>query len=200
MIFIYCHRNKINNKVYIGKTVDPTKRWSGNGCKYKSCIKFYNAIQKYGWDNFEHIILEKVSSNEEADIQEQYWIKYFDSIKNGYNLTQGGTGGDCIHNLSEEKQNELKEFHRKETLSRGTDWHEKLSEGQRKAWKEGRRIKSLNGSDSKPVKCIETNIIYSSCAEAMEAMNKPRKNSSCISRVANGERASYNNYHWEWVK
>ena len=54
---IYIHRNKINNKLYIGQTCQtPEKRWD-NGRGYKTSERFYNAIQKYGWNNFEHIIL-----------------------------------------------------------------------------------------------------------------------------------------------
>jgi len=49
---IYIHKNKINGKVYIGQTgQDPKKRWD-NGNGYKTCSRFWNAIQKYGWDNF----------------------------------------------------------------------------------------------------------------------------------------------------
>ena len=56
MYTIYIHRNKINNKAYIGQTCnDPKKRWE-NGNGYKKQPHFYNAIQKYGWDGFEHII------------------------------------------------------------------------------------------------------------------------------------------------
>ena len=36
---------------------EPEKRWGANGCNYKSSPHFYSAIQKYGWDNFEHNIL-----------------------------------------------------------------------------------------------------------------------------------------------
>lgn len=54
---IYCHRNKINNKAYIGQTgcVPYTRRWSGHevsGDPYRGCRHFQNAIYKYGWDNF----------------------------------------------------------------------------------------------------------------------------------------------------
>ena len=35
----------------------PEKRWGINGNNYKSSPHFYAAIQKYGWDNFEHNIL-----------------------------------------------------------------------------------------------------------------------------------------------
>lgn len=65
---IYMHKNKTNNKVYIGQTVQSlSARWK-NGKGYIDSPKFYKAIQKYGWDNFEHIILEQhIKTTEEAD-------------------------------------------------------------------------------------------------------------------------------------
>ena len=54
---IYAHRNQINGKVYIGQSMNPKDRWSRQGHQYKSCTYFYNAIQKYGWNNFIHEIL-----------------------------------------------------------------------------------------------------------------------------------------------
>ena len=92
---IYKYENKINHKVYIGQTCQkPEKRWD-YGCGYKRHnLHFYNAIQKYGWDNFEHIILEDCLSLEQANEREQYWIKYYNSNQQekGYNLTAGGDG------------------------------------------------------------------------------------------------------------
>lgn len=47
------HKNKINNKVYIGQTHQTLKeRWGKNGSGYRTSPHFYHAIQKYGWDNF----------------------------------------------------------------------------------------------------------------------------------------------------
>ena len=55
--YVYSHRNKINNKIYIGITKqNPTVRWGVDGKRYKDSPRFWNAIQKYGWDNFEHEI------------------------------------------------------------------------------------------------------------------------------------------------
>ena len=90
---IYMHRNKINNKVYIGQTKckDPNERWR-NGTHYKGTY-FGCAIEKYGWENFEHIILEKnILSLEEADEKECFYIAQYQSNnpEKGYNLTSGG--------------------------------------------------------------------------------------------------------------
>ena len=58
---VYMHTSP-SGKVYVGITCQPTyARWK-NGNGYKNNKHFYNAIIKYGWDNFEHqIILENVS-------------------------------------------------------------------------------------------------------------------------------------------
>ena len=90
--YIYLHRNKINNKVYIGQTCQkPEYRWN-NGKGYIQCQYFYSAIQKYGWDNFEHIILEEGLTAEQANIKEQEYIEYYNSTDSdyGYNIQKGG--------------------------------------------------------------------------------------------------------------
>ena len=57
--YVYMHKNKINNKVYIGITSQKlTHRWGKDGNGYKYQKLFARAINKYGWDNFEHIILK----------------------------------------------------------------------------------------------------------------------------------------------
>lgn len=104
---IYKHKNKINGKIYIGQTKQSVNiRWA-NGLGYnpynnpKNCI-FWNAIKKYGWDNFEHEILENnILTQEEANNREIFWIKYFNSYigfdnSNGYNMTLGGNCGEHL--------------------------------------------------------------------------------------------------------
>lgn len=86
------HRNKINGKIYIGQTCQtPEKRWD-NGKGYQTSPRFFNAILKYGWDNFEHIILQKNLSQEQANILEIQLIKQFQTQndKYGYNIASGG--------------------------------------------------------------------------------------------------------------
>lgn len=89
---VYMHRNKINGKLYIGQTCQiPEKRWD-NGKGYETSTRFFNAILKYGWDNFEHIIIKQNLSQNEANELEIQLIKQYQTQdeKYGYNITSGG--------------------------------------------------------------------------------------------------------------
>lgn len=101
---IYKHTNKINGKCYIGQTCQTlSQRWrKGEG--YKNSTYFYHAIQKYGWDNFEHTILECGLNENEVDERERYWIKYFHSTDEnyGYNLSDGGNAEHSFNLLHKE--------------------------------------------------------------------------------------------------
>lgn len=89
---IYLHKNKVNGKVYIGQTCQkPEKRWD-NGHGYETSPRFFNAILKYGWNNFEHIILYTKLTLEQANFYEEQLIKQYNSTdeRYGYNITSGG--------------------------------------------------------------------------------------------------------------
>lgn len=95
--FVYKHVNKINNKVYIGITckASPELRWGKNGSNYYLQV-FGKAIEKYGWDNFEHIILfEGIGENEakriEKELIKEQKEKY--GVNSCYNISAGGEGG-----------------------------------------------------------------------------------------------------------
>jgi len=92
---LYIHTNKINNKKYIGITSKKCKRrWGTGGNKYKTSTYFYNSIQKYGWDNIEHEIIQTDLTEIEAKGLEIEFIKKYktNNKKFGYNLTIGGDG------------------------------------------------------------------------------------------------------------
>ena len=87
---IYQHKNLITNQSYVGQTCQKiNNRWK-NGNGYKKQEKFWEAIDTFGWDNFEHIILEENIPESQVDEREKYWIAYFDCVKNGYNSNDGG--------------------------------------------------------------------------------------------------------------
>jgi group I intron endonuclease len=88
-MIVYEIKNKINGKIYIGQhSSNELDLYWGSG-KLLKC-----AINKYGIENFERSILERCSTKDELNECERYWIKEKNSIDNGYNLTDGGTGGD----------------------------------------------------------------------------------------------------------
>ena len=91
---VYCHTNKENGKKYIGITKQtPERRWK-NGNGYSS-QHFARAIQKYGWNNFEHTILMSNLTKDKACYYERFYIKKYETTlpENGYNETLGGDGG-----------------------------------------------------------------------------------------------------------
>ena len=105
---IYIHINKINGKVYIGQTKQSlTDRWGSDGRRYKG-QPFYNAIQKYGWDNFEHKILLEQLNKEQANYYEKIFIKKYKATdKNfGYNITEGGQS-NTLTELQKENRRQL---------------------------------------------------------------------------------------------
>lgn len=98
---VYIHRNMINDKAYIGVTnQNPEDRWGKNGNGYaEDQPVIHNAIQKYGWNNFEHIIFADNLTSTEAYCMEVQLIALFQTNccrhrhpERGYNCTDGGEG------------------------------------------------------------------------------------------------------------
>ena len=94
MGYIYKIQNLINNRVYIGQTVKSCeKRFQQHKNNYDkpyfSQLTLYKAFKKYGLENFSFEPIEEIE-NEKLDEREKYWIDYYDSYKNGYNMTLGG--------------------------------------------------------------------------------------------------------------
>lgn len=88
---VYKHTTP-SGKIYIGITGQtPEKRWN-NGNGYRHNKYFWKAIQKYGWDNIEHEILENNLTRDEACKKEVYYISRYDAcnLDVGYNLSPGG--------------------------------------------------------------------------------------------------------------
>jgi len=94
---IYMATNKVNGKIYIGKTIKQLDERIYAHLHMDDSIYFHNAIKKYGIDNFEWTILDECSIDED-NVKEIYYIKLYKSTdrKIGYNCTEGGDGGDTI--------------------------------------------------------------------------------------------------------
>jgi len=109
---IYRLTNKIDGKMYHGQTTEKyiNKRW--NVYKRLQCKrqpKLYNALKKYGWDNFLAEVIDTTPQDQlQLDELEIYYIAKFDSMNNGYNGTEGGHGGGKLSKEAKKKISESK--------------------------------------------------------------------------------------------
>lgn len=106
---VYIHRNKINNKAYIGITQQkPERRWQ-NGYGYKNNQYFSKAINKYGWNNFEHIIFADNLTSNEAEHMEVLLIALYNTtnVDYGYNLSSGGNSSHVGIKHSDESKKKM---------------------------------------------------------------------------------------------
>lgn len=101
---IYCIENKANGKKYVGKSIDIKKRWNNHIAQLRNNSHPNEYLQrswnKYGEEMFDFCVLE-VCESEILNDREKYWIDYYDSFLNGYNLTLGGDGGNTISKYTE---------------------------------------------------------------------------------------------------
>ena len=93
---IYKVTNKINNKIYIGQTINSLTRRKTNhyaaARTKKDTLFFHKAIRKYGKDNFIWEVLKQADTREELNELECFYIKQYNSNNSeyGYNMTAGG--------------------------------------------------------------------------------------------------------------
>lgn len=115
---IYKITNKINGKIYIGKTIrTPYERWQEHVREslldVDSEIPLHKAIRKYGKENFTIEVVEtNISTLEELNQKEKQYIKIFDSKvhHHGYNVADGGDGGRIVTKITIEQVKQIKEM------------------------------------------------------------------------------------------
>lgn len=193
---LYEHVNKENGKKYIGITNNPLIRWRNKGIGYKpykgSISKFWNAIEKYGWDNFEHNILLEGLTFEEACSKEKEEISKYDIRKELYNIAQGGNGGIIYlehpkgmkgkkHSL-EYKMELSKRMSKENNPFYGKKWeefggHPKGMKGKKHTDENKKKISNTmkrKGVNKKKVKCVYDNgeeLVFNSVTECAEYFN-----------------------------
>lgn len=172
-----------NGKRYYGITkLEPKKRWS-NGKGYKSNQYFTRAINKYGWDNIEHIILFDSLTESEAKELEQYYIQWYDTANRdyGYNISLGGEGG----NASEETRGKMSESHKGH---KGYWTGKNLSEETKKKLSNIQKEKvGKQNQKSKLIICITTKKIFYGAREAQRLSGISQGN---ITKCCQGKRQS----------
>ena len=208
-----------NGKKYIGITkLKPTERWK-NGKSYKRCVLFNKAIEKYKWDNIQHIILFTNLSKEDAEQKEIELIsKYKSNNKNfGYNIESGGH----VNCVSEETKKKISNATKKALQRPEVKKNMSIAQHNRPSPLKGRKLsdehklklskahqgkghklsfetkeKLKHNKKCKMILCIETNIIYESLHEANRQTNIDYRNiqRSCKNgKIAGG-------FHWQYVK
>ena len=203
---VYLHRNKINNKCYVGKTCQkPKTRWGKDGWHYHEQPYFYRAIKKYGWNNFDHIILEENIPANKIDERECYWAGYYHALApEGYSLQVGKYDIKQSSIVLRQTRSEasLKKW-------QNPEYQEKISKIKKDFWEtasEDCKQKMLANLDrsgagskarSKKVECIETHMIYVSTREAERLTGINHCN---ISRVCNGKAKTAGKFHWRYIE
>lgn len=104
---IYKATNTINGKVYIGFDSNWPNRQKIHKCNHTTVnSKFYYAMRKYGYDNFEWCLLYQSKEKEHTlKVMENHFINQYNSYNNGYNSTLGGDG---VFGLNRIQSNEEK--------------------------------------------------------------------------------------------
>lgn len=103
---VYVHINNKNGKKYVGITSrDPDVRWAG-GRGYSTKLPIGRALNKYGWDNFEHKILFSNIDECTAKLIEKQLIQEWHTQDDnyGYNITSGGDGVPGLKHTDESKR------------------------------------------------------------------------------------------------
>lgn len=201
-----------NTKKYIGITQqDVKKRWNyGNG--YKSCVLFYKAIKKYGWNNIKHEILyDDLTKDQAEQLEIELIAKYKTNQKEfGYNICSGGNGtpNHIVSDKTKEKisirtkeamdnekvKEKIRNCHLGKKLSE--EHKEKIRLSSRKLQTEEIKQKMRESNKNKiKVRCIETGIVYDSIHNASRSTNISYQN---IYKVCKGERKMAGGYKWKY--
>lgn len=127
---IYGYTNLESGKMYIGQTLYPERRW--NAHRYGKYKNGWHKDYQTNPDKYEYSIIEYDVPEDKLDEREIFWIKFFDSYNNGYNLTEGG------HSLrgykySDEAKQKISESHKGEKnpfygRQHSEEWRQKMSE------------------------------------------------------------------------
>lgn len=192
---LYMHKLKKDNRMYIGITTQKVqKRWQ-KGYGYTGSSRFYNAIQKYGWDNFEHIILLENLSKEEAEQKEIKLIaKYKTNIeKYGFNINEGGFSPK----MTEEQKKKISNTEKGKKINKEAIEKMKKTKIERiKKFGLTQKQKEWYSRKIKPIICLETNIVY----QGQKELKEKGFNAGNIQQVCNNKRKTADGYHWKYYK
>lgn len=114
-MWVYKVTNKGNGKVYIGQSIRPIdQRWNkhvNDAINNVLDTHFARAIRKYGKDSFVVEVIDSADTQKELTEKEQYWIRYYNSVNDGYNETDAiyKSGGNTYLTKTEEEMRVIKD-------------------------------------------------------------------------------------------
>lgn len=195
-----------NGKIYIGITQQkPTRRWR-NGLGYRGNPHFWNAIQKYGWENIRHEILFEKLSKECACEKEKELIEEYNATNRlfGYNEKTGGQIGVTFSDSMRRKMGEAKKGW---SAPRTKEWTDRISKSIKQTLsdqtireKYANRARELGEKNSRPVYQIDENLnilsVYCSINEAGRKTGIPCGN---ISSCCRGRYKTAGGFKWRYA-
>lgn len=220
MIGIYKITNKINGKSYIGQSIHIEKRWKEHKSMqhyddYKTTL--YSAFRKYGIENFTFKVLVQCGK-EDLDDLEKYYIKKYDTFKNGYNMNRGGQKCNPTHSKEQHRKIGLKhkgKRNSKETRNKISQslklYYSKygVSEEKRRKISETSKNRKMSLEAKEKISNKVSKKIYqydlqgnliNSYKNAREANKMTNINYANISSCCNGKRNKAGNYYWSFER
>ena len=209
MPFIYKITNDINDKIYVGKTTTTIEqRWKEHQRQYiRSAYEkrpLYNAMIKYGIEHFSIEQIEECSISELNEC-EKYWIKQYNSYKDGYNATLGGDGTiyanyEEIYNLFQQGLNGY-QIHKElgydfRTIAKALNQYNITTESRQKRENEKRK-KAVIQIDKDTGEELNK---YSSLCEASNAVGASTDKGTHIGQVCRGKRKTAYGYKWKYAE
>lgn len=214
---VYVHQ-LFDGRMYFGATCQkPSRRWrKGEGY---SGTNFHQAIQEYGWDSFNHVVLEEHLTEKEAHYIERFLIKKYKTqhIENGFNVCGGGKGWT---NPTDDQKKRFSDWSKKANTGRKhtDEYKAKMSERMkennpnkngrcmtedrikqfagyaRKPKPESQRKKMSQSSKKRKIQCVETGEVFNSMKEAAELLGLCYTSITCA--VYDSHRRA-GGYHWK---
>lgn len=211
-MIVYKVTNTINNKSYIGQTINDLKQRKNEHISGSYKSYFHNSIHKHGIDCFVWEVLCECSSKVELDEMEFHYIKQYDTkAPNGYNLTWGGDGVHGYKHTPSHKNKISKKYtnngnpfygkiHSDNTKEKISKTCKGLNTGNKNGSKQSEARKLISLSRQGKITYIFTSPtgIYYKTKHFSKFCNNRKLNEGCMRKVANGNRKDHKG--WKMIR